>query len=227
MAVSLLSTRETGTRSLSTKVVLFPAQRAACHTAMPGKRVGAASGAGCSEPPPTPPPATATGSSSMLQTVDVEECHRLTHSAEAHSIPPSDVSAIRSALLQWYDTHRRRLPWRGDEPPFEQVVAVESPPERAARAARVTPYGTWVSEIMCQQTRVATVIEYYLKWMARFPTVQDLAAAEEAVRRKRAWVVNSRTSHLGWWPGRDGDVGWARVLPPFKAAAQRREVRRR
>lgn len=41
----------------------------------------------------------------------------------------------------------------------------------------VSPYGTWVSEIMCQQTRVATVIDYYQRWMARFPTVQALASS--------------------------------------------------
>ena len=41
----------------------------------------------------------------------------------------------------------------------------------------VSAYGTWVSEIMLQQTRVETVIDYYTRWMARFPTVQALAAA--------------------------------------------------
>ena len=41
----------------------------------------------------------------------------------------------------------------------------------------MTAYGTWVSEIMLQQTRVETVIPYWLKWMKKFPTVQDLAKA--------------------------------------------------
>src|SRR5262245_34503621 len=40
------------------------------------------------------------------------------------------------------------------------------------------PYGIWVSEIMLQQTRVATVVDYWQRWMARFPTVAKLAAAE-------------------------------------------------
>lgn len=60
-------------------------------------------------------------------------------------------------LLGWYREHARGLPWRG-----------------------VTdPYAVWVSEIMLQQTRVETVLDYYARWMARFPTVQALAEAEE------------------------------------------------
>ena len=60
-------------------------------------------------------------------------------------------------LLEWYGEHKRSLPWRED----------------------VTPYRVWVSEIMLQQTRVEAAREYYLRWMARFPTVTDLAHAEE------------------------------------------------
>lgn len=47
----------------------------------------------------------------------------------------------------------------------------------------MSAYGTWVSEIMLQQTRVETVVEYYVKWMALFPTVKTLAGADlEQVR---------------------------------------------
>lgn len=66
-------------------------------------------------------------------------------------------SALRRALLRWYDTHGRALPWRDTR----------------------DPYAVWVSEIMCQQTRVDTVIPYYLRFMKRFPTLQVLAAADE------------------------------------------------
>ncbi len=59
-------------------------------------------------------------------------------------------------LLKWYRTHKRDLPWRDER----------------------TPYGTLVSEVMLQQTRVDTVISYYNNFMERFPTVEDLAAAE-------------------------------------------------
>jgi A/G-specific adenine glycosylase len=65
-------------------------------------------------------------------------------------------AAVRSRLAGWYQTHRRALPWR------------ETP----------DPYGIWVSEVMLQQTRVDTVIPYYLRFMARFPTVAALAAAD-------------------------------------------------
>lgn len=41
----------------------------------------------------------------------------------------------------------------------------------------MSAYGTWVSEVMLQQTRVETVIDYYVKWMTLFPTPNDLAAA--------------------------------------------------
>lgn len=61
-------------------------------------------------------------------------------------------------LLDWYDAHRRDLPWRVDR----------------------DPYRVWISEIMLQQTRVAAVIEHYVEFLRRFPTVEKLAAAREA-----------------------------------------------
>lgn len=60
-------------------------------------------------------------------------------------------------LLNWYDRNARQLPWR----------------------SQVSPYRTWVSEIMLQQTQVETMIPYFTKWMARFPNIEDLAAADE------------------------------------------------
>ncbi len=64
-------------------------------------------------------------------------------------------------ILQWYDRHGRALPWR----------------ENNGRAP--SPYHTWLSEIMLQQTGVATVIDYYQRFVARWPTVQALAQASE------------------------------------------------
>ncbi len=64
---------------------------------------------------------------------------------------------LASRLFAWYRLHARTLPWRGHP----------------------DPYAVWVSEIMLQQTRVETVIPYFEKWMARFPTVRALAAASE------------------------------------------------
>jgi len=64
-------------------------------------------------------------------------------------------ASIPSALLAWYDSSQRRLPWRGTK----------------------DPYAIWVSEIMLQQTRVETVIPYYHRFLERFPSVEALAAA--------------------------------------------------
>lgn len=63
------------------------------------------------------------------------------------------------ALLGWYDRHRRHLPWR-------------APPGH-----RADPYHVWLSEIMLQQTTVAAVQPYFHNFLARWPRVQDLAAA--------------------------------------------------
>ncbi|MFT5684983.1 MAG: A/G-specific adenine glycosylase [Myxococcota bacterium] len=67
------------------------------------------------------------------------------------------MDAFTADLLAWYDIHRRSLPWRDT----------------------VTPYRTWISEVMLQQTRVDTVLPYFARFMGRFPTVEDLAAAQQ------------------------------------------------
>jgi A/G-specific adenine glycosylase len=64
-------------------------------------------------------------------------------------------SSIGEKLLSWYELNQRDLPWR----------------------RQPSPYGVWVSEIMLQQTRVETVIPYFERWMARFPSVEALALA--------------------------------------------------
>lgn len=70
-------------------------------------------------------------------------------------------------LLDWYDTHAREMPWR---------VAP------SARKAGVLPdpYAVWMSEVMLQQTTVAAVRDYHRKFLSIWPTVQDLAAADDA-----------------------------------------------
>ena len=70
-------------------------------------------------------------------------------------------------LLDWYDVHARDLPWR------------VSPAARKA-GARPDPYHVWLSEVMLQQTTVAAVRDYFTRFVTRWPTVQDLAAAEDA-----------------------------------------------
>lgn len=63
---------------------------------------------------------------------------------------------VRTQLLQWFDRSKRDLPWRKTS----------------------DPYGVWVSEVMLQQTQVDRVIRYWTKFLARFPSVKVLAAAE-------------------------------------------------
>src|SRR5258708_26511560 len=65
-----------------------------------------------------------------------------------------------SDVLAWYDRHRRALPWR------------------AAPGATPDPYRVWLSEIMLQQTTVRAVAPYYMRFLARWPNVQALAAAD-------------------------------------------------
>lgn len=65
---------------------------------------------------------------------------------------------FRRSLLAWFDGHKRDLPWRQDH----------------------DPYHVWISEIMLQQTRVAAVVDYYHRFLMRFPTIEKLAAAREA-----------------------------------------------
>ena len=117
-----------------------------------------------------------------------------------------EVERIRTALLLWYDRVRRRLPWRGDEPPYgdREEEGKESKKKKIQRTnevsketiervlmetqkRRIDPYATWVSEIMLQQTRVDTVIDYFNRWMERFPTVESLAKATDEEVNK-AWV---------------------------------------
>lgn len=64
--------------------------------------------------------------------------------------------SLTTPLLEWFDHHRRDLPWRRSR----------------------DPYRIWLSEVMLQQTRVETAIPYYERFLERFPTVERLAQAE-------------------------------------------------
>src|SRR5438552_13482989 len=78
---------------------------------------------------------------------------------------------FRRRLLAWYDRQRRELPWR-----CAKAIGLGSP---AMTLSRIDPYRVLVSEIMLQQTQVATVIPYFRRFMARFPTIRTLARAKE------------------------------------------------
>lgn len=76
------------------------------------------------------------------------------------TLAPISAPALRADLLRWWDRTRRDLPWRA----------------RPGEAA--DPYRVWVSEIMLQQTRVSAAIPFYEAFIARWPTVAALAAAD-------------------------------------------------
>ena len=79
----------------------------------------------------------------------------------AASVLPVERAAVikrelRTALLRWFDGAKRDLPWRRTK----------------------DAYGIWVSEVMLQQTQVDRVVNYWTRFLARFPDVKTLAAAE-------------------------------------------------
>lgn len=105
------------------------------------------------------------------------------------------MDSLHLSLLAWYDANKRDLPWRRTR----------------------DPYAIWASEIMAQQTQVGTVIPYWERWLARFPTVEALAAADDAdvlaqwqglgyYRRARFFLAGARwvvqhgmpTTAVGW-----------------------------
>jgi A/G-specific adenine glycosylase len=111
--------------------------------------------------------------------------------------------AFRRALLAWYDAAGRDLPWR----------------VRGAR--RPDPYHVWLSEVMLQQTTVAAVIPYYRDFLARWPTVQALADADDSAvmqawaglgyyARARNLLAAARLAAVQGWPQ---DEAGLRMLP--------------
>jgi len=70
---------------------------------------------------------------------------------------PARALAFRRRLLGWYRRHKRDLPWRG----------------------HADPWAVLVSEVMLQQTQVSRVVDHWTRFLARYPTLEDLAAAAE------------------------------------------------
>src|SRR5882724_8895602 len=127
-----------------------------------------------------------------------------------------DAAPARPALLlEWYDRHRRKLPWR------------PLPGERA------DPYSVWLSEIMLQQTGVKTVVPYFEKFLARWPDVDALGRASlddvlrmwaglgyySRARNLHACAVAVLRDHGGVFP--DTEEGLRRLpgIGPYTAAA--------
>jgi A/G-specific adenine glycosylase len=118
-------------------------------------------------------------------------------------------------LLEWYDRHRRRLPWR------------PLPSERA------DPYGVWLSEIMLQQTGVKTVKPYFEKFLARWPDVEALGRASlddvlrmwaglgyySRARNLHACAVAVLRDHGGMFPDTEQGLRGLPGIGPYTAAA--------
>ena len=118
-------------------------------------------------------------------------------------------------LLDWYDRHRRLLPWR---PPPGQ---------------RADPYRVWLSEIMLQQTGVKTVAPYFLKLLARWPDVDALGRASlddvlrmwaglgyySRARNLHACAMTVRRDHGGVFPDTEQALRTLPGIGPYTAAA--------
>src|SRR5207248_6993729 len=109
---------------------------------------------------PRPPgrlPAATPGASCLSARAPCDTESRVPEFAPPGAWTPRTLPALRRALLRWFDRHRRDLPWRTDR----------------------DPYRVWVSEVMLQQTTVAAVVPYFERFLTAFPTLRDLAAADE------------------------------------------------
>ena len=93
---------------------------------------------------------------------------------------------FRKDLLRWFAENRRPLPWRAD----------------------YTPYRTWIAEVMMQQTQMDRGVQYFLRWMERFPDVAAVAAAhpEEVELLPRRVVLNRRFLEVGLLEEADPEV---------------------
>lgn len=127
---------------------------------------------------------------------------------------------LSDELLMWYDGHARAMPWR-------------VPPDQSKAGQRPDPYFIWMSEVMLQQTTVAAVKEYFRKFTGTWPTVGDLAAAEDAdvmaawaglgyYARARNLLKCARVivaEHAGVFPSDYDDLLKLPGIGPYTAAA--------
>jgi A/G-specific adenine glycosylase len=140
-------------------------------------------------------------------------------SANSHKRKPPEYDRFGAArpalLLEWYDRHRRQLPWR------------PLPGERA------DPYSVWLSEIMLQQTGVKTVVPYFEKFLARWPDVDALGRASlddvlrmwaglgyySRARNLHACAVAVLRDHGGVFPDTEAGLQSLPGIGPYTAAA--------
>lgn len=121
------------------------------------------------------------------------------------------IQAFRETLLNWYDQEKRDLPWRRTS----------------------DPYKIWISEIMLQQTRVDTVIPYFERFVKTFPTVQDLAEADDdkllkvweglgyysRVRNMKQAAIQVVSEYNGTFPSELEEIRKLKGIGPYTAGA--------
>src|SRR5216117_266997 len=131
------------------------------------------------------------------------------------STSPEAAASRPALLLDWYDRHRRRLPWR---PPAGE---------------RPDPYRVWLSEIMLQQTGVKTVGPYFEKFLARWPDVASLGRASQddvlrvwaglgyysRARNLHACAVAVLRDHGGVFPDTEDGLRELPGIGPYTASA--------
>lgn len=122
-----------------------------------------------------------------------------------------EIQAFQSDLIEWFKREQRNLPWRKDR----------------------DPYKIWVSEVMLQQTRVDTVIPYFNRFIDWFPTVEDLAGADEQkvlkaweglgyysrVRNLQAAVKEVKEKYNGVVPDSPEEISRLKGVGPYTAGA--------
>ena len=138
-------------------------------------------------------------------------------SAALNQPAPKDF-ALR--LLAWYDLHARQLPWR-------------VPPAQSLAGQRPDPYRVWLSEVMLQQTTVATVKPYFQRFIQRWPTIEALAAANiddimgewaglgyySRARSLYACATRVASEHFGTFPRTESALRELPGIGPYTAAA--------
>jgi A/G-specific adenine glycosylase len=135
--------------------------------------------------------------------------------ASAETDMPGEPGTIAAALLGWYDGHARRLPWR-------HLPGETKTPD---------PYRVWLSEVMLQQTTVAAVGAYYAKFLSLWPTVEALAAADDAdvmaawaglgyyARARNLLACAREVAKAGGFPGTEAGLRTLPGLGAYTAAA--------
>jgi A/G-specific adenine glycosylase len=122
-----------------------------------------------------------------------------------------DIETFQNNLINWFNEEQRDLPWRKDR----------------------NAYKVWVSEIMLQQTRVDTVIPYFERFIEKFPTIEDLALADEEsvlkaweglgyysrVRNLHAAVKEVRENYGGMVPDSPTEISRLKGVGPYTAGA--------